>query len=169
VVDPIEEKPPAPEPPLTPDNIWLLFVYVKACERCLKGKRVCVVDEQGSACAGCKARKYGCNHTSRFNVPVMRVTRPVSGSESESEVEVVAVGRKGKEQQGDLPVQVKKEKRPREEEDEEIAKPKAKRRKAKAKAVVPDGKQGKGKEPSGSKGAEIELDHDGADPIEPHR
>jgi hypothetical protein len=112
VVDPIEEKPPAPEPPLTLDNIQLLFVYVKACERCLKGKRDCVVDEQGSARVGCKAWKYGCDHTGRFDVPVMRVMRPVSGSELESEVVVVAAGRKGKEQQGDPPVQVKKEKRP---------------------------------------------------------
>jgi hypothetical protein len=165
VVDPIA-KPLAPEPPLTLDNIRLLFVYVKACERCLKGKRDCMVDKQGSACAGCKARKYGCDHTGQFDVLVMRVMRPISGSESESEVEVVAVERKGKEQQGNPPVQVKKEKRPREEEDEEIAKPKAKPRKAKAKAVVPGGKKGKGKEPSGSKGAEIELDHDGTNLME---
>jgi hypothetical protein len=69
-------------------------------------------DEQGLACTGCKAQKYGCNHTGKFDAPVMRVMRPFSGSELEGEVVVMVVGRKGKEQQGDLLVQVKKEKRP---------------------------------------------------------
>ena len=67
-------------------------MYVKACERCQKGKRDCVVDELGAACVGCKARKYGCDQTGDRRAKMMRVVRPVS--DSDSEVETVETGKR---------------------------------------------------------------------------
>ncbi len=67
-------------------------VYVEACDRCRKGKRDCVVDELGAACAGCKVRKYGCDQTGNRRAKTMKVTRPVS--ESKSDVEILEMGKR---------------------------------------------------------------------------
>jgi hypothetical protein len=103
-------SPPRPTPhkrvkSKSDSNIRNLEIFTRSCERCQRGKRDCVVDEVGGACGGCKARKYGCDHTGQTNVKTIWVTRPVS--DSGSEVEVLE-DRKGKKRRAESPVPAKK-------------------------------------------------------------
>ena len=77
-------------------RVQSLEVFELACQRCKKGKRDCEVDELGVACAGCKARKYRCDHTGKKNLRTMEVVRPISDSEESEELEEVVEERKGR-------------------------------------------------------------------------
>ncbi len=114
-------------------------VYLKACTRCERGDRDCEVDELGAACAGCKARKYGCDHTNKTHAKTMTVRRPVSDSGSDSEEEEMKV-RKGKKRQAEPPVQKMKVK----VKEERVAKVKPVKPKPRVKPQ-PTAKKGKGK------------------------
>jgi hypothetical protein len=90
-----DEYEPSPSPVSQPQGsksrLARLEVFVRACERCQKGDRDCVVGEVGAACVGCKAHKYKCDKTGQRHEKTMEVTRP----EPDPEVEVVEE-RKGK-------------------------------------------------------------------------
>ena len=128
---------PSPVPPTRQDvrqsakNIKRIVVFTKACDRCRRGNRDCEVEEMGTACVGCKARKYGCSKTGMMQEKTMTVMRPAS--ESESDV-VVIEDRKGKKRQATSPVppktKPKKVKVKVEKEEKEKVKGKAKQRAA---------------------------------------
>ena len=68
-----------------------------------------MVDELGTSCMGCKARKYGCSHTGNKDLKTMVVVRPVANSEGEEEEEEEAVEeKKGKKRAAEPPAQSKK-------------------------------------------------------------
>ena len=75
-------------------RVQSLEVFQLACQSCKKGKRDCEVNELGAACAGCKARKYGCDHMEKKNLRMMEVVRPISNSEESEESEEVVEERK---------------------------------------------------------------------------
>ena len=103
------EPSPSPAPPTRQHGHQLapttqrIVVFAKACERCRRGNRDCEVEEVGTACVGCKARKYGCDKTGMMHEKTMRVTRPVSDPESDVEVD----DRRGKKRQAASPVPAK--------------------------------------------------------------
>jgi hypothetical protein len=100
----------APGPTKPPTDPGLLWVYATACDKCNRGKRQCVVDELGSVCAGCKARKYKCDHTGNLEARTKFIKRTRTKSELDDEVVVVATKGKSK-RQADPVVRVKREKR----------------------------------------------------------
>jgi hypothetical protein len=140
---------PSPAPP-TPRKraksdrtVQDMHVFVKACERCQRGKRDCVVDELGAACAGCKARKYGCDNTGKMQARTMMVARPVTDSDSEVEVEV-------KKRRAESPVVARKK----------AKKVKVKEEKVEKKKARATGQKGKGNQRGLPKGSVVAVDTD---------
>jgi hypothetical protein len=146
IEDEDEEDDSSPPPPTrhnrhmseSDPDAQTIEVFVKVCPRCQNAGRLCVVDEVGSACVGCKTRKYGCTHTSKKEDPktkkndkTMWVTVPVVATDSGSEVEVVEDS-KGKKRRAESPlppskkVKVKVEKREKVEKPRKAEKPKVK-------------------------------------------
>ncbi len=88
--------PPPPPLPSTLTSRWKRMMPGRASNqwrrlgrtRCERGGRYCKMDELGAACAGCKARKYGCDHTNKTHAKTMTVRRLVSDSGSEEEEEM---------------------------------------------------------------------------------
>jgi len=113
---------------------WVIkiLVFVSACERCKRGKRDCVVDELGTSCMGCKARKYGCSHTGKKDLKTMVVTRSVDKSEEEEEEEEAVEEKKGKKRAAEPPARSKKVVKAKEVK-EEKPKPKPTEKKSKGK------------------------------------
>jgi hypothetical protein len=78
-IDASEDEAPGPTKP--PTDPGLLWVYATACDKCNRGKRQCVVDELGSVCAGCKARKYKCDHMGNLKAWTKFIKRTRTESE----------------------------------------------------------------------------------------
>ena len=139
------EPSPSPVPPTrhgvrqSAQNIKRIVVFTRACDRCKRGNRDCEVEEVGTACVGCKARKYGCDKTGMMQEKTMTVTRALSDPESDV---VVIEDRKGKKRQATSPVPVKtkpkKVKVKVEKEEKEKSKPKGKARQRTAPKSAPD-------------------------------
>jgi hypothetical protein len=154
-------SPPPPTQPKRPESapdVRSKLVYKKACERCQKGNRDCVVDKMvGGVCVGCKVRRYGCDHTGMTGAKTMWVSRPATDTDSDSEVEVVE-DTKGKKRRAESPVAPKKE-RPVKVKVEKVERPKATTKaKATAKATTKATTKGKGRQSGASKGPAIMLD-----------
>ena len=95
-----------------------VLVYLKACERCMRGKRDCRVDEGSTACVACRSKKYGCSHTGKSGLKSMWVVRPDSESGSDEEEEEEEGAQKGKKRR------VETQKKEKEKEKERVKKEK---------------------------------------------
>jgi hypothetical protein len=110
-------------------------VYVKACEKCQKGKRDCKVESLGAACVGCHLLKYKCDRTHRKDAKTMWVRRPIP--DSASEVEVLEEKPKGTKRRAESPDVSKKDKgKAKTTVKEEKSKAKAKGKDEKPKATA---------------------------------
>jgi len=145
-----------------------ILVFVSACERCKRGKRDCVVDELGTSCMGCKARKYGCSHTGNKDLKTMVVARPVTDSEGEEEEEEeeVVEEKKGKKRAAEPPARSKKVVKAKEVKEE---KPKAKPKPRPKPKPKPTEKKSKGKKRGSDEEEEdaMQVDDDESDEGEP--
>jgi len=145
--------------PATIQRMEIVGLYDPPCIKCANGKRDCYVEETGTACTGCKEKKYRCSLAKEAGATIRKVRRMVTVAADDDEVEIVAEGKggKGKEKAGGSVVYVKREKRTREEEEEPKEKPKPKPRpRAKPKAA-PAAKKGKAKAKT-PEGAELDDD-----------